>query len=165
MDDIGKEIDEVTKTSRLGLKLSTPREERPRFHSYMVHLFVVLKAHQNSNDVTTEPSTIFFLRTKFLSSQTRREVRQHTNTDRSTITSDFHCDQVSYINTIHSLLEKQSKFVGGQIRFHIQQWREITSDPYVLLCLTNCHLELEYEPSYYFNQPTAAQKFSTLTRH
>jgi hypothetical protein len=164
-DDIGKEIDEVTKTSRLGLKLSTPRKERPRFHSYMVHLFVVLKAHQHSNDVTTEPSTIFFRRTKFLSSQTRREVRQHTNTERTTITSDFHCNQVSYINTIHSLLEKQSKFVGGQIRFHIQQWREITSDPYVLLCLTNCHLELEYEPSYYFNQPTAAQKFSTLTRH
>ncbi len=54
-DDIGKEIDEVTKTSRLGLKLSTPRKERPRFHSYMVHLFVVLKADQRSNKVTTEP--------------------------------------------------------------------------------------------------------------
>ncbi len=63
------------------------------------------------------------------------------------------------------MLEKQSKFVGGQIRFHIQQWREITSDPYVLQCLTNCQLELEYEPSSYFNQPTAAQKFSTLEQH
>ena len=40
-----------------------------------------------------------------------------------------------------------------------------TSDPYVLQCVTNCHLELEYEPSSYFNQPTAAQKFSTLEQH
>ncbi len=63
------------------------------------------------------------------------------------------------------MLEKQSKFVGGRIRFHIQQWREITSDPYVLLCVTNCHLELEYEPSSYFNQPTAAHKSSTLEQH
>ncbi len=32
-------------------------------------------------------------------------------------------------------------------------------------CVTNCHLELEYEPSPYFNQPTTAQKFSTLEQH
>ena len=33
-DDIGKEIDELTKTSHIGLKLATPRKERTRYHPY-----------------------------------------------------------------------------------------------------------------------------------
>ena len=33
-DDIGKEIDELTKISQIGLKLATPRKERPRYHPY-----------------------------------------------------------------------------------------------------------------------------------
>ena len=33
-DDIGKEIDELTKTSQIALKLATPRKERTRYHPY-----------------------------------------------------------------------------------------------------------------------------------
>ena len=73
---------------------------------------------------------------------------------------DFHSNQVSYLDIIHSLLNNQSRFVGGQVRFHIEQWQEITSDPYVLQCVKNCHLELEYEPSSSFNRHTNAQNFS-----
>ena len=68
--------------------------------------------------------------------------------------------QVSYLDIIHSLLNNQSIFVGGQVRFHIEQWPEITSDPYVLQCVKNCHLELECEPSSSFNRHTNAQNFS-----
>ena len=50
--------------------------------------------------------------------------------------------------------------MGGQVRFHIEQWQEITSDPYVLQCVKNCHLELECEPSSSFNRHTNAQNFS-----
>ena len=37
-DDIGKEIDELTKTSQIGLKLATPRKERGRYHPYNTSL-------------------------------------------------------------------------------------------------------------------------------
>ena len=73
---------------------------------------------------------------------------------------DFHFNQVSYLDIIHSLLNNQSIFVGGQVPFHIQQWQEITFDPYVLQCVKNCHLELECEPSSSFNRHTNAQNFS-----
>ena len=72
---------------------------------------------------------------------------------------DFHFNKVSYLDIIHSLLNNQSIFVGGQVPFHIQQWQEITSDPYVLQCVKNCHLELECEPSSSFNRHTNAQNF------
>ena len=75
---------------------------------------------------------------------------------------DLYCNQVSYLDTIHLLLTNQSKFEGGQVRFHFEHWQDITSDPYVLQCVTNCHLELESEPSSYFNKSTTAQNFSLL---
>ena len=37
-DDIGKEIDELIKTSQIGLKLATPRKERGRYHPYNTSL-------------------------------------------------------------------------------------------------------------------------------
>ena len=37
-DDIGKEIDELTKTSQIGLKLATPHKERGRYHPYSTSL-------------------------------------------------------------------------------------------------------------------------------
>ena len=75
---------------------------------------------------------------------------------------DLSCSQVSYLDTIHLLLNNQSKFEGGQVRFHFEHWQDITSDPYVLQCVKNCHLELESEPSSYFNKSTTAQNFSLL---
>ena len=50
--------------------------------------------------------------------------------------------------------------MGGQVRFHIEQWQEITSDPNVLKCVKNCDLELEHEPASSFNRHTNAQNFS-----
>ena len=72
------------------------------------------------------------------------------------------CNQVSYLDTIHLLLNNLSKFEGGQVRFHFEHWQDITSDPYVLQCVKNCHLELESEPSSYFNKSTTAQNFTLL---
>ena len=37
-DDIGKEIDQLTKTSQIGLKLATPHKERGRYHPYNTSL-------------------------------------------------------------------------------------------------------------------------------
>ena len=75
---------------------------------------------------------------------------------------DLSCSQVSYLDTIHLLLNNQSKFEGGQVRFHFEHWPDITSDPYVLQCVKNCHLELESELSSYSNKSTTAQNFSLL---
>ena len=129
-EDIGKETDELTKTSRIGLKLSTPRKQRARFHPYGISFRGSKNPSTfNRRDDRTQNNRVLLCA---LYRRTRREVRRLAKKDRATMTTSyFHCNQVSYIDTTHLLHKKQSTFVGGQTRFHIQQWQKITSDPNV----------------------------------
>jgi hypothetical protein len=54
--------------------------------------------------------------------------------------------QVSYRELLDKLVNNQPRFVGGQLKFHVKQWQDITSDPFVLRCVNNCALEFDYEP-------------------
>ena len=55
-------------------------------------------------------------------------------------------EHVSYEEEINQLLNTQPPFVGGQTKLHIHQWREITTDPFVLSCIEISEIEFDYEP-------------------
>ena len=44
------------------------------------------------------------------------------------------------------LLASQQAFVGGQLNLHLDEWGKLTSDPFILMCVSNSNLEFISEP-------------------
>ena len=39
------------------------------------------------------------------------------------------------------IVDSQGPFVAGQLKFVLKEWTKITSDPYILQCVSSCSLE------------------------
>ena len=50
------------------------------------------------------------------------------------------------IIAIRNIVDSQAPFVAGQLKFFLNEWVKITSDPYVLQCVSSCPLQFSSEP-------------------
>ena len=55
--------------------------------------------------------------------------------------------QVGYISSIDSIIRSDAPFKAGQLRNCFEEWQSITSDPFILQCVSNCELEFSYLPT------------------
>ena len=69
--------------------------------------------------------------------------------------------QVSYREQIHKLVNNQPRFVRAQLKFHVKQWQDITSDPFVLNRVSNCAIEFDFEPMPARHMSNPEYKFSS----
>ena len=44
------------------------------------------------------------------------------------------------------LLASQPAFVRGQLNLHLDEWGKLTSNPFILMCVSNYNLEFISEP-------------------
>ena len=61
---------------------------------------------------------------------------------------------------LHELLNNQPRFIGGQLKFYLDRWKEITSDPFVLTAVSSCEIEFDHEPTPSRHNFTPEYKFS-----
>ena len=54
--------------------------------------------------------------------------------------------QVRYDIDIRNIVDSQGPFVAAQLKFFLNEWTKITSDPYVLQCVSSFPLEFYSEP-------------------
>ena len=47
---------------------------------------------------------------------------------------------------IPNIADSQGPFVSGQLKIFLKEWTKITSDPYILQCVSSCSLEFYSEP-------------------
>ena len=60
---------------------------------------------------------------------------------------------------INEILNAQKPFIAGQLRYCLHEWQQITSDSFVLQCVTNCIIEFDCEPSHVRSTITNEHKF------
>ncbi len=123
-DDISKEIDQEAKAlaNQLGNKLSNSRRGSPS-PSYSVT--EPTRGHDNRAPVPRSFSS-FFRRQRLLSTPTGSQNGCHTDESQSKLITPH---QVSYREQIDKLVNNQPRFVRAQLKFHVKQWQDITSDP------------------------------------
>lgn len=61
---------------------------------------------------------------------------------------------------INEILSTQQPFEAGLLRHSLCEWQQITSDPFVLQCVSNCIIEFDCEPSHIRSIITYQHKFS-----
>ena len=54
--------------------------------------------------------------------------------------------QVRYDISIRNIVDSKVPFVAGQLKHFMNEWTKITSDPYILQCISSCTLEFISEP-------------------
>ena len=59
-----------------------------------------------------------------------------------------------------SNVDKIKKKRAGSLKFHVGQWRKITSDPWVLQTIKGCKIEFIKEPFQKFSPRSRLSKFS-----
>ena len=55
--------------------------------------------------------------------------------------------QVGYKSSNDSIIRSGAPFKAGQLRNCLKEWQRITSDPFILQCVSNCELEFNYLPT------------------
>ena len=55
--------------------------------------------------------------------------------------------QVGYMSSIDGVIRSDAPFKAGQLRNWFQEWQRITSDPFILQCVSNCEFEFNYIPT------------------
>ena len=58
------------------------------------------------------------------------------------------------------MLASQPAFVGGQISLHVEEWEKLTSDPFILMCVSNYQIEFNSEPVSGWRQTLPVYQFS-----
>ncbi len=134
-----KLINLIAKSNRLGNQLAGPRKGREsRFHPYDTQTARSNMFHKRQNSRTYQS---FF---GGISSATRSQIGCDPVKEVNTIGT---LNQVSVPENIANLLSAQQGFVGGQTKCYLDNWHKLTSDPFVLMCVSNCQIEFNKIPT------------------
>ena len=117
-DDLKKQVDDLTKANKIGLKVQTSR--KPRYHPYGRGLRARGRYRQN-----------YAGRAPFLSSGPRRMFPQ---------TSQGETEVNTIISNLYGL-------TGGQVHNFVSQWMELACDPQILEIIPLCHIEFDEIPT------------------
>ena len=131
--DLGKEIDEVSRANKLSRKLSSKRSSRESYHPYNTQ-------HRQTSSLFSRGGKSYsarpFLRGDGLPLQERRSKAINIPLQQGGSVS-----QVGYISSIDSIIRSDAPFKAGQSRNCFEEWQSITSEPFLLQCVSNCELE------------------------
>lgn len=64
-----------------------------------------------------------------------------------------------------SLISKQPPFKAGRVREYVHEWTKITSDPFILDAVSNCHIEFDQIPDPAINSTRPYSSFTLTEQH
>ena len=142
-DDLGKEIDEVSRANKLSRKLSSKRSSPRGYQPYNAqHRQKSSSFSRRGKPYSTRP----FFRGKELLQQESRSKAIDIPLQRGD--KPLNCNlQVGYTSSIDSIIRSSAPFKADQLRNCLKEWQRITSDPFILQCVSNCELEFDYLPT------------------
>lgn len=94
----------------------------------------------------------------------KSNLKQLSNTKPSELTTN---KQVSCVSKINAITGTNKRFKAGQLQNYLAEWQKITSDPFILQCVTNCQIEFDYilSPSSSMTCLHPEYKFSIQEQH
>lgn len=94
----------------------------------------------------------------------KSNLKQLSNIKPSELTTN---KQVSCVSKINAITGTNKRFKAGQLQNYLAEWQKITSDPFILQCVTNCQIEFDYilSPSSSMTCLHPEYKFSIQEQH